>query len=549
MDFKLSELEKYREHYQLEVKDARGGFPDSFWDTYSSFANTDGGIIILGVKELKDGTLSVVGLGDIEKTYKDFWNMVNNRQKISSNILTEKSVSKEKIGGKDILVFRIPRVERTARANYKGMDPRHGTYRRYHEGDYLCSSEEISLMFRDADSKSQDTKVLVEMDNSVFCPDTIRSYRQMFKNTHPDHFWNNVEDELFLRNLGAISVSSDGNYHPTVAGLLMFGYEYEIVREFPQYFLDFQENRKVGETRWTDRIVSTSGDWSGNVFDFIIKVVNRLGSDLKTPFVMRGIQRVDDTPVHKILREATTNSVVHADFYGRRGIVISKNGNDFKFSNPGSMRISAMAAIEGSYSDPRNSTMLKMLSLVKLGERAGSGVSGIFHIWEKVYHNMPSIEEHHDDKVDRTVLILDTKGNAQDIKAMLSLYDSYDDIIGDISNIRLEQNAILSNSNGTLSGFGTQNGTLPGNDTLNGILNSDGTQSRPNGSKISHRLKIAIFIEELRDVVSSDPTISRQNLADKYGLSIRTMSRYLKMAKIQWVGATRGGKWKVSEAE
>ena len=115
MDFKLSELEKYREHYQLEVKDARGGFPDSFWDTYSSFANTDGGIIILGVKELKDGTLSVVGLGDIEKTYKDFWNMVNNRQKISSNILTEKSVSKEKIGGKDILVFRIPRVERTAR--------------------------------------------------------------------------------------------------------------------------------------------------------------------------------------------------------------------------------------------------------------------------------------------------------------------------------------------------------------------------------------------------------------------------------------------------
>lgn len=549
MDFKLSELEKYREHYQLEVKDARDGFPDSFWDTYSSFANTDGGIIILGVKELKDGTLSVVGLGDIEKTYKDFWNMVNNRQKISSNILTEKSVSKEKIGGKDILVFRIPRVERTARPIYKGMDPRHGTYRRYHEGDYLCSSEEISLMFRDADSKSQDTKVLVEMDNSVFCPDTIRSYRQMFKNTHPDHFWNNVEDELFLRNLGAISVSSDGNYHPTVAGLLMFGYEYEIVREFPQYFLDFQENRKVGETRWTDRIVSTSGDWSGNVFDFIIKVVNRLGSDLKTPFVMRGIQRVDDTPVHKILREATTNSVVHADFYGRRGIVISKNGNDFKFSNPGSMRISAMAAIEGSYSDPRNSTMLKMLSLVKLGERAGSGVSGIFHIWEKVYHNMPSIEEHHDDKVDRTVLILDTKGNAQDIKAMLSLYDSYDDIIGDISNIRLEQNAILSNSNGTLSGFGTQNGTLPGNDTLNGILNSDGTQSRPNGSKISHRLKIAIFIEELRDVVSSDPTISRQNLADKYGLSIRTMSRYLKMAKIQWVGATRGGKWKVSEAE
>ena len=46
MDFNLSDLDKYREHHQLEVKDARGGFPDSFWETYSSFANTDGGIIL-----------------------------------------------------------------------------------------------------------------------------------------------------------------------------------------------------------------------------------------------------------------------------------------------------------------------------------------------------------------------------------------------------------------------------------------------------------------------------------------------------------------------
>ena len=30
-------------------------------------------------------------------------------------------------------------------------------------------------------------------------------------------------------------------YHPTVAGLLMFGYEYEITNEFPQYFLDYRE--------------------------------------------------------------------------------------------------------------------------------------------------------------------------------------------------------------------------------------------------------------------------------------------------------------------
>ena len=37
----------------LEFKSAAGGFPGNFWDTYSAFANSEGGTIVLGVQEKK----------------------------------------------------------------------------------------------------------------------------------------------------------------------------------------------------------------------------------------------------------------------------------------------------------------------------------------------------------------------------------------------------------------------------------------------------------------------------------------------------------------
>ena len=65
-----------RENERLEYKAAQGGVPRSLWETYSAFANTDGGTIVLGVKECDDGSLEACGVADPHGLVSSFWNTV-----------------------------------------------------------------------------------------------------------------------------------------------------------------------------------------------------------------------------------------------------------------------------------------------------------------------------------------------------------------------------------------------------------------------------------------------------------------------------------------
>ena len=104
-----------RETLHFEAKLARGGLPRSLWETYSAFANTDGGMITLGVKECPGEKLEVVGVDDPHGLVRDFWNTVNDRSKVSLNIMSDRNVSIAREGSKAVVLIRVPRAERFAR--------------------------------------------------------------------------------------------------------------------------------------------------------------------------------------------------------------------------------------------------------------------------------------------------------------------------------------------------------------------------------------------------------------------------------------------------
>ena len=69
----LNNIQKYQENNRIEAKKAMGGLPHSLWETYSAFANTMGGVILLGVEERKDKSLHPVDLPDPQKLVEEFW--------------------------------------------------------------------------------------------------------------------------------------------------------------------------------------------------------------------------------------------------------------------------------------------------------------------------------------------------------------------------------------------------------------------------------------------------------------------------------------------
>ncbi|MBP5682965.1 MAG: putative DNA binding domain-containing protein [Bacteroidales bacterium] len=390
----LEQLLKDKESGDMEFKSAKGGFPHSMWETYSSFANTDGGAIIFGVKE-KNNQFYLDGLTkeQAQQYEKDFFNMMHNKQIVNIALLNENDVQTVSFEEVYFVFFYIPRADRNLRPVYCGLDPYTGTYRRDLDGDYHCSRDEINSMFADANlSNSVDGRILKNYGIDDLDADSIRQYRRRFEQWNPDHVWNSLPEDKFLEKINVLRRDRNtGEYGLTYAGLLMFGTYSAIMDENPNFYPDYQEIQDPKD-RWVNRICP-DGNWESNLFQFYSRVLPILQNFLPKPFILEGNHRRTETPAHVAVREALTNALVHADYTENASLNIYKYPNKIVFSNPGIMLISIKQYYQGGESICRNKYLQTMFTFLGSAEKAGSGVDKILRGWEELKWKRPYIIE------------------------------------------------------------------------------------------------------------------------------------------------------------
>ena len=376
-----------------EMKSARGGFPGSFWETYSAMANENGGIIFLGANE-RESSIDLHGLTaeQIHHYQKILWDGLHNKSTISLNLLTQEHIQVVEIDQKKFLAVTVPRASRTQRPVYIGPLPFGNTYRRQHEGDYVCSDAEVRRMYRDADPVPADARVLKGFTLDDLDPVSITQYRQLFSVRKHDHPWLTLNNSELLKKLGGWRKDKDSGLEGiTLAGLLMFGrYESIIdVSAAPNYFVDYRE--KLNPTqRWSHRLFP-DGTWEANLFQFFHRILPQLTADLPVPFMLEGLQRIDDTPAHKAVREAVVNALIHSDYSAPGGVVIERYRNKFTLENPGTLLVSPEQLRRGGVSECRNKDLQQMFLMIGGGEKAGSGFDTIQTGWASQHWRAPGL--------------------------------------------------------------------------------------------------------------------------------------------------------------
>lgn len=383
-----------KEGKNVEYKKAENILPKSFWETYSSFANTDGGVIYLGVDEPQKGKFIYTGLINPEKIENELITQLRNPNKISWDLIPERNITILVVENKKILRVEIPEAPSSRKPIYIN-DNIKNAYIRKGDADQKINNDELKQFISDATIQATDSTPLQGFDLNDLILDDIEEYKKQY-DKFTDNIYNSKESTKdFLLRIGAmVKDRKDGTIKLNEAGLLFFGKYNSIIDKFPGFQLDYVKKTNSSDVNWINRI--SSGDMNNpemNIYRYFRIIFDQIKSGIP-----QGFNPSDDgtqTNYYKnmsiALREALVNMLMHAYYGSNSPIMILDTNNFLEFRNPGRMLVSKEEFIMGSQSIPRNPRLAVIFRRIGLAERAGSGGQRIYEMTEKNSLRTPDI--------------------------------------------------------------------------------------------------------------------------------------------------------------
>lgn len=390
----IDELLNHGENINVEFKRSKNSLSKDIWETYSAFANTSGGYIVLGVKETQEHEYEIEGVLDPEKIVDDLYNTAANRDKVSRNILDNNSVEVICKNGKNIVVVcinELPINQKPLYLNKKFSN----AYVRKNSGDYLADDEDLKRFSRNVidniDAELLNNYTLEDLDD-----ETVLLFKEFAHKRKPEARFLEMDNFTFLKEMGVFRVDRQDNrkYKLTLAGLIFLGTEEAITSRLPHFHLDYLDKRGNVE-RWRDRVSSGDLDYANlNVLKFYRIVRDKIFSTIEEPFDL------DDRAVRKskselqiVLREALVNMLMHADYLDKEfPIRCEVHDLYYLFTNPGTMKIPKDLFFVGNYSSARNDVLMSFFKKIGAAEKEGGGGKEIYSITAKNNFREPELE-------------------------------------------------------------------------------------------------------------------------------------------------------------
>lgn len=333
-------------NFETENIEFKSQFTEEIYKEVIAFANTDGGIIYVGI----DNDGNAVGLTDVDNEYARITNGIRDAIMPDVTMFVRFTVQENK-------VVRITVSEGSNKPYYlkgKGLKPS-GVYVRQGTSSVPASPEQIRQMIKDSDGDTFEEIRSLEQDLTFDAAAiAFKRYGVEFSTEKYRALCMTQKNDDIYTNLALLL--SDQCAHTTKIAV-------------------FSDDART--------VFRDSKEFSGSIFKQFEDAVNYLALCNKTSSVIKGVVRTDkqDYP-EEAIREALLNAIVHRDYSFSGSIIINVTDRMMEFISLGGLLPGLSPDdIRSGISQPRNKNLAEVFHRLRLIESYGTGIRRIFYLY------------------------------------------------------------------------------------------------------------------------------------------------------------------------